>query len=96
MSIKKKLFITACAVFLSTTALASADNAIIAAKAAQKAAAQVGYEWRDTAKIIKQARKLAKEGKTEQAITLANKAEQQGHSAVAQYHAEQKRYQLSH
>lgn len=96
MSLKKNLFISICAMFLSTSAFASADKAISAAEAAQKAAAQVGYEWRDTAKMIGQAKKLAKEGKTNQAIKLAKKAEQQGRSALMQFHDEQKRYELSH
>ena len=96
MSIRKSLIIAACSIFMSSAALASADKAISAAEAAQKEASKVGYEWRDTAKMIKQAKKLAKQGKTDKAISLAKQAEQQGHAALAQYHTENKRYQSNH
>ena len=92
MTFKKTVFALLCSALLSTSTFASADKAISAAEAAQKVAAKVGYEWRDTGKMIKQAKKLAKEGKTEQAVKLARKAEQQGHSALTQYKAESARY----
>jgi hypothetical protein len=58
---------------------ATADAAIAAAKAAQKAAAAVGGEWRDTGKIIKDAEKAAAEGNYGSAVKLAKQAEEQGH-----------------
>ncbi len=77
---------------LSTSVFASADKAISNAESARQAAIQVGYEWRDTAKLIKQAKELAKAGKTEQAMALAKKAEQQSLNAVAQYQSEKQRF----
>lgn len=96
MTLKKYLFAFACSSLLSTAVLASADQAISSAEAAQQAAAKAGYEWRDTAIIIKQAKKLAQEGKSEEAIQLAKKAEQQGHNALNQYHNETARYNQNH
>ena len=61
-----------------------AEAAISAAKASIKGAKSAGYEWRDTGKMIKKAEKLAGEGKTEEAIKLAKKAEMQGKEAQVQ------------
>lgn len=55
-----------------------AEQAIKAAEAARKKAASVGGEWRDTAKLIKEAEGLAKSGKFEESIALATKAKRQG------------------
>ena len=56
----------------------SAEAAIAAAKASQKAAGSVGGEWRDTGKIIKNAEKAAADGNYGEAEKLAKKAEAQG------------------
>ena len=56
----------------------SPEAAIAAAKEAQKQAASVGGEWRDTKKMIKKAEALLKEGKTEEATKMAEAAEAQG------------------
>jgi hypothetical protein len=56
----------------------SAEAAIAAAKDAQKQAASVGGEWRDTGKMIKKAEALLKEGKTKEAAKMAEAAEAQG------------------
>ena len=64
---------------LSTSAFAGeVEDAIAAAKEAQKQANMVGGEWRDTAKMIKKAEKLLKEGKTKEALKMAREAEAQG------------------
>ena len=55
-----------------------AEDAIAAAKDAQKQAASVGGEWRDTGKMIKKAEELLAQGKTEEALKLARAAEAQG------------------
>ena len=55
-----------------------------AAVAARKAAAEVGYEWRDTKKLLRQARKLAKKGEFEKAVALAIRAKRQGELGVMQ------------
>ena len=91
-----KILIITAALSVSTFANASTDQAIAAAEKARQAAAEVGYEWRDTAKMIKQAKKLAAEGKSEQAAELARKAEEQGKDALAQYRVERQRYSTTH
>lgn len=58
--------------------------AIAAAETANKAAADAGFEWRDTGKIIKQAKKAAANKEYAKSIELAQKAERQGHNAVKQ------------
>lgn len=67
---------------MSGTALADSKSeteaAIAAAVAAQKAAAKVGGEWRDTGKMIKKAQAAAAEGNFGNAIEIAKKAEAQG------------------
>ena len=49
-----------------------------AAVAARKAAAAVGFEWRDIKKTLRRARKLAKKGEYTKAVELANQARRQG------------------
>lgn len=68
------------------TSAMEAKAAIAAADKARKAASAVGYEWRHTAKQIKQAKKAAKKKDYKKAIMLANKAEREGVDALAQYH----------
>lgn len=63
---------------VSTKTTPEATAAIAAAKSAQKKAASIGGEWRDTGKLIKKAEKAAKSGKSNEAITFAKKASQQG------------------
>lgn len=71
---KFKLLLATLTLALSTGVMAeTAEEAIKAAKAAQKEASSLGFEWRDMAKTIKSAEKAAKEGKDEKAIKLANK-----------------------
>jgi len=83
-SIKSMLLATAIAVFSSAylvptnAAGMNAEDAIAAAKDAQKQARSVGGEWRDTGKMIKKAQKLLEAGKTEEAAKLAEEAEAQG------------------
>ncbi len=60
------------------------EKAHEAAVAAKKKAASVGGEWRDTGKILKKAKTLAKSGDYEAAIKLARKAEHQGHQGYEQ------------
>lgn len=88
----KKMALAAVAAGLIVAGPAVADaagDAIAAAKAAQKAAASVGGEWRDTGKIIKAAEEAAAAGDTEKAIELANKAKTQGELGKAQAMTEQ-------
>lgn len=69
----------------------AAKDAIAAAKKANADAKAVGYEWRDTAKIIKQAEKALADGDYDKAIELANKARRQAENAIAQEQAERAR-----
>lgn len=96
MKLTTKLVPFICALAISGYAHASTDEAIAAAEKARKAAAEVGYEWRDTAKMIKQARELAAKGESAEAIKIAHKAEEQGKDALSQYRNEQGRYLKSH
>lgn len=92
MKLTTRLFAVTVTLLLSNVATASTDEAIAAAEKARKAAATVGYEWRDTGLKIKQAKALAAKGKHEQAIQLAKIAEEEGKDALNQYHTELKRY----
>lgn len=66
----------------------SAEGAIADAKSANKGAKAVGYEWRDTGKMIKKAEKALASGDEATAIKLANKAKKQAMNAMAQQKAE--------
>ncbi len=68
-----------------------AKDAIAAAKKANKEARSVGYEWRDTGKMIKKAEKALGDENYEKAIKLANKARRQAENAVAQQRSENNR-----
>jgi len=75
---------------------AAAKNAIYSAKIKQARAAKLGYEWRDTGKMIKAAEKAAAAGDNDKAIKLANQASEQSDNAIAQYYSETKRYNELH
>ena len=64
-------------------------NAIYAAKLKNARARNLGFEWRETAKIIEAAEKAAEECDNVRAKILADKAEQEASDAIAQYHAGQ-------
>ena len=63
-------------------------NAIYAAKLKNARVRNVGYEWRDTAKIIQEAEQAAEDCENVRAKILADKAEQQASDALDQYNAE--------
>ena len=63
---------------------ATYQAAFDAALAARRAAAEAGFEWRDTRKMLRQARGLAKKGEYAKAVELANRARRQGELAVMQ------------
>jgi len=69
----------------------AAKDAIAAAKEVNQRAAAVGYEWRDTGKLIKSAEKALADSNYEEAIKLANKARTQAENAVAQKQTEDAR-----
>ncbi|MFT5502731.1 MAG: hypothetical protein ACI845_001380 [Gammaproteobacteria bacterium] len=66
-----------------------ARNAIYAAKLKNARARNLGYEWRDTAKLIAEAEKAAEDCEHVRAKILANKAEEQASDAIVQYQAQQ-------
>jgi hypothetical protein len=63
-------------------------NAIYAAKLKNARARNLGFEWRETAKIIEAAEKAAEECDNVRAKILADKAEQEASDAIAQYQGE--------
>ena len=63
-------------------------NAIYAAKLKNARVRNLGYEWRDTAKIIQDAEKAAEDCDNVRAMILAERAEAQAAAAIAQYEAE--------
>ena len=71
---------------------AAAEQAIADAKAANAEAASMGFEWRDTGKIIKEAQAAFDAGDYDKALALANKALAQAESAKAQAAAENQRF----
>lgn len=75
----------------STSNEQAAKDAIAAAKKANADAKAVGYEWRDTAKLIKKAEAALADGDYDKAIKLANKAKNQADNAIAQERAERAR-----
>jgi len=58
------------------------------ADAARKAAAEVGHEWNETGKLLKQAKKAQKDGKSDKAMKLVAQALAQGNAAIAQHKRE--------
>jgi nucleoid-associated protein YgaU len=71
---------------------AAAQQAIDAAKAANKEAAAVGYEWNPTGGLIKKAEAALASGDTDKAIKLADEATKQAQDAVKQQAAEHQKY----
>ena len=60
--------------------------AIAAAEMETKHAAELKYEWRDTGKLIKQAKEAMDKKDYAAAQKLANKAARQSTLAIQQYH----------
>lgn len=82
---KLKLVLATIALSLTTTVMADgAGDAITAAKAARDEAKAVGFEWLHMKPMIKQAEALAKDGKSEKAIEIANQVVKHGKAALAQ------------
>lgn len=77
-----------------------AAHAIHQAEQARKLAASVGGEWRDVGQMIEDAQRLAKSGRFQDAIDLANQAKRQaelGHGqAIRERHADFPAYVRPH
>ncbi len=71
---------------------AAAKNAIYSAKIKLARAEKLGYAWRDTAKLIKDAEKAGAECDNDKAVALANQAAEQAEDAIAQHQSEMERY----
>jgi len=84
--------VTGCATTAEPESELTAAEAIAAAKSANADAKAVGYEWRDTGKIISSAEKALAAGKEDEAKALANKARAQAETAIAQQKAEDKKF----
>ncbi len=65
------------------------------AKAATAEARSLGFEWRDTGKMLKKAASAAAKGEFDTAIKLANTAKAQSDAAVAQAHTQAKQWRNS-
>ncbi len=96
MKLTTQLFAFSFTLIISSYVSASTEDAIASAEKARQAAAEAGYEWRDTALMIKQANELAAKGNDQQAIQLAKQAEEEGKDALNQYHIELNRYSKNH
>ena len=84
-----KLLRYAMAALLAAGGLSAAANenfeaAYETAEAQRKEAAAVGYEWRDTGKMLKQAKQAAAAGEMDTAMQLVAQAGEQAADAIAQ------------
>lgn len=84
------LLLGGCAGNSITPTAGNAAWAIASAQTAQRRAAAVGYEWRDTGTLIAAARAAADAREFARAIELAARAQCQGRAAMTQ-HLEQQR-----
>lgn len=82
------LMLGACATTGTQATADSAASAIAAAQAAKGKAAAAGYEWRDTASIIDDARGAVEAREFSKATELAAKAERQSLAALKQHEAQ--------
>lgn len=73
--------------FASANAAQDPAEAIAAAESARSEAAKAGYEWRDTAQLIEDAKKAAAENDAKKAIALAQQAQRQSENAMKQAQA---------
>ena len=73
-------------------AASPAEQAIAEAKAENAKAKKLGYEWRDTGKMIKNAEKALADGDEAKALKLANKAIEQARDAQKQAEIENQKF----
>jgi hypothetical protein len=71
-------------VLMADPAATTSPNLIEQAEAARKEADTLGYEWRDTAKLIKSAKEALENGQKEESDKLASQALLQARAATAQ------------
>lgn len=73
----------------------SFNAAYEAAESARKKAASMKYEWRDTAKMLEQAKETASKGDYAAAQKLADKARMQSENAIAQAKEQEQAWQAA-
>ncbi|MDM8546449.1 hypothetical protein [Candidatus Venteria ishoeyi] len=73
----------------AATSAPDAEQAIAAAEQANSKAAAVDYEWRDTGKLLKQAKAALAKGDNEHAIKLAKQARLFSEAGYQQAQAQQ-------
>lgn len=66
----------------------AAADAIASAEAAAAKADAVGYQWRDTAALIDEAKKAMESNDSAKATALAKQAQHEAENALAQYEAQ--------
>jgi hypothetical protein len=97
---KKVLLLLIMAALMPTGASLLADPAaatpslIEQAEAARKEADALGFEWRDTAKLIKAAKAALEKGQKEESDKLASEALLQGKAALAQARSTEKNWKM--
>jgi len=92
MLLTSLVFLSGCATATTPDAPAAAGGdfaaAWEAADARRKEAGKLGAEWRDTGKMLDQARKASDKGEADKAMKLVAKAQEQSEDAIAQYERE--------
>lgn len=73
----------------------SFNAAYQAAESARKEAASMKHEWRDTAKMLKQAKETAAKGDYAAAEKIADKARMQSENAIAQAKEQEQAWQAA-
>jgi hypothetical protein len=73
---------------------AAAPSLIEQAEAARKEADALGFEWRDTSKLIKSAQEALDKGQKEESDKLASQALLQGRAALAQAKSTAKNWKM--
>jgi hypothetical protein len=96
---KKVLLLLSMVVLLPSGSMLLADQAaspslIEQAEAARKEADALGYEWRDTAKLIKSAKEALDKGQKEESDKLASQALLQACAAKAQARSTAKNWKM--
>ena len=96
---KKVLLLLSMAASMPSAALladpaAASPSLIEQAEAARKEADALGFEWRDTSKLIKQAKEALDKGQKEESDKLASLALLQGKAAVAQAKSTEKNWKM--
>ena len=73
-----------------SASVAEFNAAFVEANDLRKQSNQLKHEWRDTAKLLREAQKLAQDGDLDQAMKLVSEAKMQSEAAIYQAKREQK------